>query len=164
MTSIVNALAALQNHVDLNDISRPNLTPETVASSLRDQVHILDEIQQLGDDALLQAGLVMFAQSLILTGPVLAGRRRLNYATELGFSSIINNRLNDSANRAEKLAAQASDRLADGGIVAAAQAAKDDRFELGKVGVSIWSRHFQIVTLIERGGYGEELGLDFSVS
>ena len=114
--SVLAGLAGIPEHLSLEDISNPNITPESVVQDLLPRLKMpVSGRTQIG--SVSRVALQSVSQVLMLVGPVMAEWQRLNFATTFELLRQVVSRLT-----------QITEQL--GTMSGAGQAAADDRYEL----------------------------------
>ncbi|MCH7736588.1 MAG: NACHT domain-containing protein [Chloroflexi bacterium] len=116
VASVLAGFAGIPEHLSLEDISNPNVTPEAVVEDLLPKLELPSGGRtQLG--SVSRVALHSVSQVLMLVGPVMAEWQRLNFATTFELLRQVVSRL-----------IQITEQL--GTMGGAGQAAADDRYEL----------------------------------
>ena len=107
----------LADHVGLDDIANPNVTPEELVDSVIADLPCPESVRRAGHDAVYRVALHTILQVLMLVGPVMAEWRKLNFASTFEIPRRVVNRLNQISQQLDALGK-------------AGQEAQDERFEL----------------------------------
>ncbi len=117
VTGILGGFAPLADHIALDDIANPNVTPEELVDTVIAHLPCPDSVGRAGHDAVYRVALHTILQVLMLVGPVMAEWRKLNFASTFEIPRRVVNRLNQISARLDALGK-------------AGQEAEDARFEL----------------------------------
>ncbi len=116
-SGVLGGIEELADHVGLDDIANPNVTPEELVDSVIADLPCPESVRHAGQDAVYRVALHTILQVLMLVGPVMAEWRKLNFASTFEIPRRVVNRLNQISQQLDALGK-------------AGQEAQDERFEL----------------------------------
>jgi hypothetical protein len=114
---VLNGFAELRELLKLDDISNPNIVPESVVAELLPKLPPPEAVKRASQEAVYRVALHSIVQVLMLVGPVMAEWRKRNFSTTFELLRRIVNRLNQISKQLDALGH-------------AGQAAMDERYEL----------------------------------
>ena len=117
VTDVLNGFAVLPDLLVLNDISNPNVTPESVVENLLPELSPPEPVSRTNLEAVYRVALHSIVQVLMLVGPVMAEWRKLNFSSAFELLRRVVNRLNQISEQLDALGR-------------AGQSAMDERYEL----------------------------------
>ncbi len=111
---LLSGFAGLTTRIKLDDITNPNIAPETIVETLLQHLPCPASVQQEGQDVIYRLSLHSIMQVLMLVGPVMTEWQKLNFSVTYELPNRIVNNLNQIS---EQLAAlgHAGQTAADGG-------------------------------------------------
>ncbi len=117
VTDILDGYAPLADHVGLEDIANPNVTPEELVDTVIADLPCPETVGRAGHAAVYRVALHTILQVLMLIGPVMAEWGKLSFASTFEMPRRVVNRLNRISTQLDALGQ-------------AGREAADERFEL----------------------------------
>jgi hypothetical protein len=103
VTDLLAGLEALGNLLDLERVSNPNVTPESVVEELLEAMPLPEAVRQAGNEAVCRVALHSIIQVLMLVGPVMAEWQKLSFSSTFELPRRVVNRLNQISEQLDLL-------------------------------------------------------------